>query len=73
MQVLIFPFHGNATSLSIHTYKLTNINQVLFVNFLNFPLVGTQDGWLSLFGALGGGVMTLFGVWWTIQEKYKSI
>lgn len=43
-----------------------------FVNFLNFPLVGTQDGWLSLFGALGGGVMTLFGVWWTIQDQDKK-
>ena len=32
-------------------------------------IVGTQDGWLSLLGALGGGAMTLFGVWWTIQDQ----
>ena len=45
------------------------ISGAVFSDLENIPLVGTQDGWLSLWGALGGGAMTLYGVWWTIKDQ----
>lgn len=47
------------------SYLLGSINFSVY----NFKLVGTQDGWLNVAGALGGGAMTLLGVWYTIRKQ----
>lgn len=50
-------------------YSLGQLSNIISSILPKSFIVGTQDGWLSLLGALGGGAMTLFGVWWTIQDQ----
>lgn len=51
------------------TLLLAYLSGTLLRNVSIFPKVGTQDGWLSLWGALGGGAMTILGVWYTIRKQ----
>ena len=39
---------------------------------IGFITVEHYDAWISFFGAIIGGSLTLFGVWWTIIEQQKS-
>lgn len=35
-------------------------------------LVGTVDAWIGFSGSLFGGIITLIGVWWTIESQNKN-
>ena len=34
-----------------------------------FENVGSKDSWINFFGAITGGFLTLYGVWWTIKDQ----
>lgn len=37
-----------------------------------FTDVGSKDSWINFFGAITGGLLTLYGVWWTIKNQDKK-
>lgn len=34
-----------------------------------FSDIGSKDSWISFFGSITGGLLTLYGVWWTIKDQ----
>lgn len=38
-----------------------------------FNNIGSKDAWINFFGAITGGFLTLYGVWWTIKEQNKNL
>lgn len=37
-----------------------------------FNDIGSKDAWITFFGAITGGLLTLCGVWWTIKEQESN-
>lgn len=56
--ILLCPFIVN--------FIVTTESPLGFINSTN------RDAWISFFGALIGGAMTLIGVWWTIKDQDKK-
>lgn len=34
-----------------------------------FNDLGSKDAWINFFGSITGGLLTLYGVWWTIKDQ----
>lgn len=52
---------------------------ILFTTFITqipnpiFTNIGSKDSWINFFGAITGGFLTLYGVWWTIKEQKNDL
>lgn len=53
---------------------LTTVFTTVIVQIANpvFNDIGTKDAWINFFGAITGGLLTLYGVWWTLNEQQKQ-
>ena len=51
---------------TIFTTVITHIYNQIYDN------VGSIDSWINFFGAITGGLLTLYGVWWTLNEQQKQ-
>lgn len=80
MKNKILLFLGLLISLFVVPYFVNFI--VSTSSFLGFIAPGKQETWINFYGSILGGIMTLLGVWWTIeytnstrrddQKKYEA-